>query len=218
MKKILISFLLTAATVASHGQNKEDNEGVSFGIRAGVNFQNINGKDFNGNKLQNTLIPGFHAGVTLDVPVVPDFYFQPGLLFSTKGCKFKNSDYKAHLNYLEVPLNFIYKPLVGSGHVLLGFGPYIAVGVGGNHSDGNNKAKVIYKNNVAITDKQFEPYYRPLDAGANFLFGYEFASHISMQLNAQLGLLNLQPNYAFAPSDQTIEKNTGFGVSLGYRF
>jgi len=58
-----------------------------LGIQGGINFQNINGKDGSGEKLTNSLITGFHAGVNINIPVATDFYFQPGLLFSVKGSK-----------------------------------------------------------------------------------------------------------------------------------
>ena len=48
---------------------------TSFGILGGLNFQNINGTDNDGDKLNNDLILGFHAGVNLMIPVAPDFYF-----------------------------------------------------------------------------------------------------------------------------------------------
>jgi hypothetical protein len=57
-----------------------------------------------------------------------------------------------------------------------------------------------------------------MDAGANFLFGYEFANKVSFQLNAQLGLLKINPEYEGTTNDQTSAKNTGFGFSIGYKF
>ena len=38
--------------------------------------------------LENKLKAGFHFGVNAEIPVAPDFYVQPGLLFTTKGTKF----------------------------------------------------------------------------------------------------------------------------------
>ncbi len=61
-------------------------------------------------------------------------------------------------------------------------------------------------------------YLRPLDAGANFLVGYEFGNRISFQLNAQLGLTKINSEYEGASNDKTSAKNTGFGFSLGFRF
>jgi hypothetical protein len=54
---------------------------VEFGIVAGPNFQNMVGKDADGDKITNGLLVGFHAGVKANIPFAPDFYFQTGLLF-----------------------------------------------------------------------------------------------------------------------------------------
>ena len=121
-----------------------------------------------------------------------------------------------------MPLNFLYKPLLGNGHLLMGFGPYVALGVGGKVTyDGigaSTERDIVFKNEVKTSDASDVHYVRPLDAGGNLLFGYEFGSKISMQLNAQLGLLKINPKYDIAPNDKREEKNTGFGISLGYRF
>ena len=63
------------------------NEGkvkTGFAVLGGANYQNLTGKYFNGDKLSSTGIIGFHAVVNSQIPIVPQFYFQPGLLFSTK--------------------------------------------------------------------------------------------------------------------------------------
>lgn len=185
---------------------------TSFGFRGGVNFYNINGENTSGDKLKNKIKTGFNAGVTLDVPVAPDFYFQPGLLFSTKGAKLENtSDASVKLNYLELPLNLLYKPTLGTGKLLMGFGPYLGYGLSGKVENGSSMADVKFEKNAGNAANTV--YYKPLDAGANLLFGYEFASKLSAQLNAQLGLVNLN-----AYNNNAKFKNTGFGVSLGYKF
>ena len=145
-----------------------------------------------------------------EIPVGIDFYVQPGLLFSTKGAKFDdaNGEIKRNISYIEIPVNFLYKPELGDGRMLLGFGPYAAFAVGGNTEIGNNKNDIEFGNEVG-ENKRF-------DAGANLLAGYEFSNRLSFQLNAGLGLVNM---YNRLDSDnKTTVKNTGFGVSLGYRF
>jgi hypothetical protein len=199
---VITAALFTTTTIA---QSK-----TTFGIRAGVNFQNLNGKDEDGNKLDNKLKTGFNAGVNAEIPVGIDFYVQPGLLFSTKGTKFDqaNVEVKRNLTYIEIPVNFLYKPELGEGRMLLGFGPYAAFAVAGNTRIGNNKNDIEFGNDVG-ENKRF-------DAGANLLAGYEFTNKLSFQLNAGLGLVNM---YNRLDSDKkTTVKNTGFGVSLGYRF
>lgn len=216
MKTILFLFLsflqLVACTFAySQSTASVSTGGVTFGIRAGINFQNLNGKNEFGDTRSNSLRVGYNAGINVEIPIAPDFYIQPGLLFSTKGAKMKNS-YSVHLYYLELPVNLLFKPLLGTGHLLLGFGPYLAYGLGGTAKFNGNSTSVKFENNT-------DPFsvgiaYKPLDAGANLLAGYEFSNRLSFQLNAQLGLVDISPDY---PNKATV-KNTGFGISAGYRF
>lgn len=217
------AFLLATLSFA-----QGDEGGTSFGIRAGVNFQNINGKDFADNKLENNLATRFHVGVQADIPIAPEFYFQPGLLFVTKGAKSEDiileQTIKSDINiaYIELPLNFLYKPMLGNGHLLLGVGPYVAYGVGGKakYEGGgvSDTQDVKFDKDVTLLQSAGDFYVRPFDAGANLFVGYQFANNLFFQLNTQLGLLDINPNYSDVPDDKTSYKNTGFGLSLGYSF
>jgi hypothetical protein len=189
------------------------NTGAGIGIRAGVNFQNLNGEDASGDKLDNKLKTGFHAGLIADIPVAPDFYFQPGLLYSAKGAELDNSTVNStdlRLNYIEMPLNLVYKPMLGTGRLLLGFGPYVGYGLGGKAEFSGMESDVKFEKEAGNAANTV--YFKPFDAGANLLFGYEFSNKLSAQLNAQLGLININ-----AYDNDAKIKNTGFGVSLGYR-
>ena len=192
---------------------------TSFGLRGGVNFQNINGKDILDNKLKNKATPGFNIGVNAEIPVGIDFYVQPGILFTTKGAKLEDSDDKIALSYIEVPINFIYKPAIGTGRLIMGFGPYVAFAVDGKYKpeDGDD-VDIKFKSKVTTDEYLADPYLKRIDAGGNLLFGYEFANKLSLQLNAQLGLININPKIEGVDDDPSSSKNTGFGVSLGYRF
>jgi hypothetical protein len=55
-----------------------------------------------------------------------------------------------------------------------------------------------------------------MDFGGNLLVGYELSSKLSFQLNAQLGMTNIQTKIEGQTTAKI--KNTGFGVSVGYRF
>lgn len=202
---------LTAAIIIFAFSSKAQvvNTGAGIGIRAGVNFQNLNGEDASGDKLDNKLKTGFHAGLVADIPVAPDFYFQPGLLYSTKGAELENST-DLRLNYVEMPLNLVYKPMLGTGRLLLGFGPYVGYGIGGKAEFSGTETDVKFEKEAGNAANTV--YFKPFDAGANLLFGYEFSNKLSAQLNAQLGLININ-----AYDNDAKIKNTGFGVSLGYR-
>ena len=194
----IVATFLMCFSIASMAQSP-----VSWGLRGGVNFQNLNGKNATGSNLDNKLKVGVNVGVTADIPVAsPDYFVQTGLLFSTKGAKvetFNNGTNKVNLSYLEIPITFLYKPVLGEGRLLLGVGPYLGYAVGGKDDNG---------------DIDFDKGLKRFDAGGNLLFGYMFTPKISAQLNAQLGLVNIQQ---YPQGDATI-KNTGFGVSLVYHF
>lgn len=216
---IVITLVLSITFVTA-----QDNGKISFGILGGVNFQNLNGKDNNGDKLENKLIPGFHVGVNVQIPIVPEFYFQPGLLFSTKGAKHEGSTSTStyHLSYIEMPLNFVYKGSLGNGYIFIGLGPYIAYGIMGKvNTEGgavSTKQDITFQNVVEMGDPLTEPYFKAFDVGGNIFFGYELAMGIFAQVNAQLGMMKINPEYKAFPDDESIIKNTGFGLSVGYRF
>jgi hypothetical protein len=192
---------------------------TTFGIRAGVNFQNINGKDQGDNKLENDLTTGFHAGINAEIPVGTGSYIQPGVLYTMKGAKnFENNNGtidKVKLSYIDIPVNFIYKPVLGTGNMVLGFGPYVGFGIGGKVENGSSEIDIEFTDSRAQTEAHK---FKRMDAGANFLAGYEFANKLSFQLNAQLGLVDINPEITNASSDKTNWRNTGWGISLGYRF
>jgi hypothetical protein len=214
----LISFCLLG-TFISQAQNKKAAAGTTtFGIRAGVNFQNLNGKIL-GVDRDNKIKVGFNVGVNAEVPLADEFYLQPGLLFTTKGAKAdNNANSRWNINYLELPVNFLYKPLLGNGHLILGVGPYIGYAVGGKLKSKNGDVDLNFDGSLTMAELPKYAYtFRRFDYGGNLLVGYEFSNKFSAQLNAQLGLANISPKVDGLAKKDNKTKNTGFGVSLGYR-
>src|SRR5690554_3550673 len=118
MMVLLLSLLVGGSTLFAQG----------LGLRAGLNFQN-----WAGDGVEDTqMAPRFNIGVDYEIAVAPDFYFAPGLFFATKGYKYEYEglgvEEKITLNYLEVPLNLVYKPVLGNGNLIVAFGPYLGYG------------------------------------------------------------------------------------------
>jgi hypothetical protein len=213
------AFVMLSSLLYSQKKKAASTVPVSLGFRAGINFQNINGRDFFDDKLENKLVARFHAGVNAELMLAPEFYIQPGVLLSTKGMKEKVTDSKFNISYIEIPVNLLYKPELGDGKLLLGFGPYIAFGVGGKEKRTNgNDLTIQYEKSISAGQAlSATPYFRRFDAGGNLLVGYELSNNLSVQLNAQLGLTNINPEIDGVSNDKTRYRNTGFGLSAGYR-
>lgn len=227
-KIVFLIILLTLAGFPSIAQMNQT-EGASFGLRAGFNFQNINGKDNDDDNLDLKMVPRFNVGVVADIPVAPEFYFQPGLLYTTKGAKTEetlNSTLEYNISYLELPLSFLYKPVLGSGYMLLGFGPYISYGLSGKAKIesplGDRDMDIEFTDETSSVIDVFDiPYsnaFKRLDYGANLFFGYQLQNGLSLQLNTQLGLAKINADNNLDANDEMSFKNTGFGLSLGYMF
>src|SRR5690554_923139 len=195
MMVLLLSLLVGGSTLFAQG----------LGLRAGLNFQNLTGDEVFFEDAKMT--PRFNIGVDYEIAVAPDFYFTPGLLFATKGSKYEflGEDIQIGLNYLEVPLNLVYKPVLGDGNLIVAFGPYVGYGLGGKAKSDEGDT------DIDMGSDEEEDNFKALDMGANLSFGYMFGAGLSLQFNTQLGLVNIS-------HDDDAVKNTGFGLSLGYRF
>src|SRR5690554_1418024 len=193
MMVLLLSLLVGGSTLFAQG----------LGLRAGVNFQNLTGDGVEDGKMA----PRFNIGVDYEIAVAPDFYFAPGLFFASKGSKYEilGEDIQIGLNYLEVPLNLVYKPVLGDGNLIVAFGPYVGYGLGGKAKSDEGDT------DIDMGSDEEEDNFKALDMGANLSFGYMFGAGLSLQFNTQLGLVNI------SHGDDAV-KNTGFGLSLGYRF
>jgi hypothetical protein len=105
---------------------------------------------------------------------------------------------------------------------LLGFGPYVSYGIMGTakHDGGslNYESDIEFKNSVESGAPLTTSYFKAFDAGGNVFVGYEMAGGMFMQLNTQIGMLNINPEDNRLVSNESVIKNTGFGLSLGYRF
>jgi len=222
----ILAFLGLLSTLPAIAQNAKIGKG-SLGFQGGINFQSINGRNVQGENLNSDIFTGYHAGLKADLKIAPGFYFQTGLLYSVKGGKnylmssYPSTNIQVNIGYLELPLQFVVKPVLGNGHLLLGLGSYVAYGIGGkvkfNFEGIELKKDIVFQNEVTSSDASNEVYLRRMDAGFNLLAGYEFANGIFFQLNTQLGLAKINPRFSERTNDQSLAQNTGFGLTLGYR-
>lgn len=216
-KQVVLVLLALVGTLSTYAQ-------VSFGIKAGYNNSGVSGE---GDEFSKRL-SGFHAGGIADISLAENFSLQPQLLFIMKGAKSESytetiagveiqyPEQKLTLNYLELPVNFLYKHEAGAGSIFVGAGPYLGFGLSGKiKADGlDEEGKVKFdgkKDSEVDENDEAAVHLKRLDAGANFLAGYELKNGLLFSVNYSLGLTNLDP-------DGNKSKNNYFGVSVGYLF
>lgn len=229
-KLIIQSLLLAVFTVTigiAHAQTK-------FGIKAGIRYSNVTEKAENGIKSNTRSQPGLLVGLTADFHLVSDFFIQPSLVYVRKGFQqqiggFYDSaiNFKVRVDYMELPVNFFYKPKLGIGNVLVGFGPYMAYGFGGNWKSDTDivlgdirmdgEGSVALRNDGSVHNDSEYIYGKPLDYGVNGVLGYEFREILSLQITGLLGIANIVPHF---DGYQTLGslRNKGMGISVGYKF
>jgi len=207
MKKIVLSLALIAGIVTAISAQ------TRFGINAGAVLGNLNIKE-SGQEQESDSKIGLTAGIRADVPLSENFRFRPGLNFVQKGAKDKidvlGTEIKTTytLNYLELPLNFVYNADAGKGKFFVGAGPVFGFGLSGKfkyESGGDEQSEDINFGDGEDEVKSFE-------FAGNVLAGYECASGLYFQANYNPGFSNL------SNSTDSELKTTYFGLRIGYFF
>lgn len=165
MKKLLtLVFAFVAFLSVSNAQ---------IGIRAGLNLANMS-IETEGLTIEPDSKLAFHLGLTYDKMINENLTFRPGLLFSAKGYSFEidglDEDFGGSFNYLEVPLDFVYK----TGALNIHAGPYIGILMSAKSGD------------VDIKEDS-----ETLDYGLNLGLTYNVTEQIGIGVNYGLGLANV---------------------------
>lgn len=204
MKKSVLLLALIAISLSSWAQS------VSFGIKAGLNLSKLTASA-DGGSISTESLAGFHVGAVVDFGS-QNFSFQPGILFSTKGGKSTSSGStsKTTLNYIEVPVNFLYKAPAGDGKLFFGGGPYLGLGISGKDSGDDGEGNQISE---SVHFGSAEEDYKNPDFGINFIGGYQFNTGLSISAGYGLGLANL-----YNGGEGLKLKNQVLSFSLGYFF
>lgn len=198
MKKLLLAALVVLGAVSVNAQ-------VQFGVKAGLNFADLKFSNWGSSTPATKSLVSFHAGAIADITIAESLAIQPGLLFSQKGTKEDGGDGKITLNYIEIPVNVMYKLNAGSVKVLLMAGPSFGYALSGKDSGGGSSSDITFGSDPG-TFKRF-------DCGFGFGAGVQFSS-IQVTANYNLGLANIINN---GGSDAKL-KTTVLGLSLAYLF
>jgi len=168
---------------------------------------------------------GAHFGFIADLQLglKSKFYAQPGVMFYNKGRKFYNNydtsvynyfsiDAKQFINYIDVPLNLVYKiQLGGNTKFFLGGGPYLSFFYNGFEKKETylktGKFETEENNDLAVGDGPGK--YKTFDLGVNGTAGIEFKG-LFIAGNFSRGFTDMYT----ATYDGSF-KNQVYGVTLG---
>ncbi|WP_079241623.1 porin family protein [Chryseobacterium indologenes] len=197
MKKIFLGLALVAGTFAFSQKTSTSTASTSpvrFGVKAGLNISTLTDSEFNSKA-------GFYGGVFANIPVAQDFSFQPEVLYSGMGAKAKvDSDVKANLDYISIPLMLQYNALP---NLYLEAGPQFSFLV-------NSKLK--YKSNSTDAKDVFKSF----DFGIGLGAGYYFTQNIGVTARYVAGLTDVAKNRPDLSEDKA--KNGVFQFGLAYKF
>ena len=203
---------------------------VNFGVRAGLNMSNMKTSVL-GLSLDTKMKPGIQLGVVGELSLLDIIAIQPGIIFSQQGFKiddFLGSKISATetLNYIQVPVNVMYKVNLGVAKLLLQAGPYLGYGLSGKTKawlDGKKIEGEDFKEMFGDEKIKFgsgdEDDYKALDFGLGFGAGVQFSSfQVCIGYNA--GLMNFAPEI---PTESGIDlkpkaKNNNIALTVTYLF
>jgi hypothetical protein len=190
---IAMTFILLCIALASRAQK------TTWGIQGGVTYATMTLETGN-RSFSFDRKPGFTLGIMVDKSLGKTFFFQPSINFVQKGYRETLVDddrYKVTLNYLELPMNFVYSPNKESGF-FIGGGPSLGLGLGGKFKTGGYEHDMVFGGEGNFDLFEFE---------GNLITGYKFPNKLQVSLNYNFGLTNVE-----------LYKNNYFGLRLGYFF
>ncbi len=197
MKQILFAAcMLYAIQLMGQDVNKK----ISFAIKVGAGSSNLRPSitDSEGNrytfKNKTTLI----SGMSLYIPVGNKMIFKPELILVSKGAKEKYEGqnlytYPRSFFYMELPLNIARKISTKSGFLMIGGGP----------------APALLFDEMGYLEGADS---KNFDLGINLISSYHFPIGFSIELNYNIGLLDV-----YTISNKGV-KNSYLSLCIGYAF
>ncbi|MFD0792281.1 porin family protein [Mucilaginibacter litoreus] len=209
MKKILLSICCAFAVSATFAQTP------TVGIKGGLNLASLtSSSNTSSSSITTGTLTSFSAGIFVDFKAGSNWSVQPALLYTGKGAKESgefdetNITIKAKINYLQLPLNFVYNVNSVAGTFYIGAGPYLGYGLSAK-LEGNSNGQ-SESDDIGFGDG--EDQYKRIDAGATALIGYKFKQGVLLNLNYDLGLTDI------SNQSSSSTKTRVFGISVGYAF
>ena len=216
LRKLLIAVALCLLSLLNLAQ--------TFGIKGGLNLTKMHvGDDYEISRLD--ILPEFHVGPTLELPVNELISVNTGFILSTKGFRDNEtigegddafqSDTKVIVYYVDIPIT-VKGMFTMSDKILYGYlGPYIGAGLNGKikSETTSNGHTEIDEEDVKFGSDADEDDIKRLDYGLTAGAGVEIKNAL-IELSYDLGIANIS---AYT-EDGSFIKNRILKLSIGYQF
>lgn len=201
-----------SSSSSSFFSTEKSDEGITFGIRAGLNMSNMTFSDDEVSVSPDSRT-SFHVGVTADIPLMQSLYVQTGLFFQNKGYKldYDGDTETAKPMYFEIPVLASYRyDLSDAMQLQVNFGPYFGYGIGGKIKLESDYDDENYEFDF-FGDKEDDGY-KSFNCGLQVGAGLTFNNHLYLGFSYQFGLSNISNDSDFSVKDKNCM------ISLGYNF
>lgn len=235
-KKILLSFLISATTLAATAEMP-----VRIGVRAGVNTSNISEtRLMEGSEcmLNPNWRCGFDFGAVVDIRMSSHVYLQPGFFYSYHNDAYKTSvayireidgvptrgamqtDGRVLTSWFHIPIliSYRYAP-VSILELQADFGPYLSYGLAGHDTASSIElvdglpAMTYPEISTEAFGKDDGQYFR-IDWGFKLGLGFEFFKHYYFGAHYLIGARNIAKNKQVVSDAHSRE----WKFTLGYNF
>jgi hypothetical protein len=170
MKRILF-FIIVSSSLTISAQNSKKDEGITFGLKGGLNVSNFIGEVNN-----NTFRTSVHIGIFSEIMISDKFSLQPELLYSGQGFSgsatpgFSRSKY----DYINLP---VLAKIYIAKKISIEAGPQLGFLVSAKEKTDND--------NVSISNQ------KTVDFSLNLGLAYDLKNGIFFQTRYNLGLSNI---------------------------
>lgn len=199
MRKIILTAVAMASLfMAAKAQFK-------VGIKAGGNLSNqtisVSGANYlyTGNDVKT-----YHAGLIGDLRIAGNFYLQPQLLWTRKGASqfssLADGKTKMRINYVEVPVNVVYKVELPFGRLFGGAGAAYSYAINGKNIQDGHSTGAFSGNSD----------WKRGDISLSFTAGLEFDNGFFISMNSNKGLSDINK------ADDITARNKSRSLSVGY--
>jgi hypothetical protein len=210
MKKLLLlgfGLTLTAATMSAKAQ--DSTSPIQIGIKAGGNYMHGGTYVTSADEYTSKFMPGFSAGLFLNIPLGGGFSLMPEGTYTQKNSKLDETvsgtefEVKTRAGYVEVPFMLKYR-IDHAFHFVIG--PQVSFLTGQRTQN--------FANGTLTSTNTDQDNFRKSIPGAVAGFGYRVTPHLSLDLRYSMDFKPIVDD----DQNQDEAKIKGFGLSFGWAF